>query len=166
MTQSKHHIPSASEQVAEMVERMRTVHNAFWQGIKRYRSQKRAEGVAKVYLSRSDLDLPRMLQALEKLIPNVEVADEKQQRRLEGTLMRAELALEFVESGDGDAFEKVQVLEGAVRDFGLRLRERGLLLETVPPLPGGQYELLGQVCMVPPRKKGKKAEEVDYGNAA
>lgn len=166
MTQSKHQTTSASQQVAQVVERMRTVHDAFWQSIKRYRSQKRAEGVARIYLERSDL--PRMLLDLEKLPPSVEVADEKQQRRLEGTLMRAAMSLQFVESGDGDAFEKAQVLEDAVRDFGLRLRERGLLLETVPTLPVGDYELVGvqQVCMVPPRKNANKASEVDYGHAA
>lgn len=165
MTQSQHHShPSASHQVAEVVERMQQTFQSLQQSLKRYRSQTRAEGVAKTYLSRTDL--PEVLKALKQLPPRIQVSDEQQQCRLEGTLMRADVALRFVESGDGDAFEKVQVLEDAIRDFGLRLRERGLLLDTVPPVPAAKYESLGQVCIIPPRKRCKKDNPVDYGNAA
>lgn len=138
MTKTRNtHAHTASHAVTVMVRRMQDTFASFTAGLTDCRPNT-AGGVALQYLRRSDV--PRLLDALRALPPRVHVADDRQQVRLDGTLKRAEKALRFVETPGGDAFEKAQVLEDAIRDFGLRLSERGLLLGALGPTAVPKYE--------------------------
>lgn len=127
----------AQHEVQAMADRFQSAVDTLHSRVARATGQT-AEAAARLYLRETQPQVT--LDELTALSQRVRVLGAKQQQLLEGTLMRAENALEYSVTGAEDGFEAAQVLVQALRDFAARLVERRLVANmTENPRPPAHY---------------------------